>query len=84
LHDINPGRGGLCLRWRVERQTIDPLCRTKVDERFMKVPRENIRWNHGSIGHDFREFVGSLIVSPRDVVELEAVELVLRRRTSLQ
>jgi hypothetical protein len=41
----------------------------------MKVPRENIRWNRGSIG---REFIGSLIVSSRDVVELEAMKLVFK------
>jgi hypothetical protein len=44
----------------------------------MKIPRENVRWNHGSIRHNFREFVGSLIISARDVVELEAVEFVLK------
>jgi hypothetical protein len=44
----------------------------------MKVPRENIRQNRSSIGHDFCEFVGSLIVSSRDMVELEAIEIVLQ------
>jgi hypothetical protein len=44
----------------------------------MKVPRENIKWNRSSIGHDFYEFVGSLIVSSCDMVELEAVEIVLQ------
>jgi hypothetical protein len=44
----------------------------------MKIPRENIRWNRGSIRRDFREFVSSLIISARDVVELEAVEFVLK------
>jgi hypothetical protein len=44
----------------------------------MKVPRENVRWNHGLTRRDFREFVGSLLVSPRDVVELEAMELVFK------
>jgi hypothetical protein len=44
----------------------------------MKVPRENIRWNHGLIGCDFCEFVGSLIVSSHDMIELEAVELVFK------
>jgi hypothetical protein len=44
----------------------------------MKVPRENIRWNRGSTRRDFLKFVGSLIVSPHDVVELEAVELVFK------
>jgi hypothetical protein len=54
----------------VKRWTIDPLCRTKVDGRFVKVPQENMRWNRGSIGRDFHEFVGSLIVSSCDMVEL--------------
>jgi hypothetical protein len=44
----------------------------------MKIPRENVRWNHGSIRRDFREFVGSLIISARDVIELEAVKFVLK------
>jgi hypothetical protein len=43
-----------------------------------KVPRENIRGNRGSTRRDFCEFIGSLIVSARNVVELEAVELVLK------
>jgi hypothetical protein len=44
----------------------------------MKISRENVRRNGGSTRHDFREFVGSLIVSVRDVVELKAVELILK------
>jgi hypothetical protein len=44
----------------------------------MKIPRENIRWNHALIRRDFREFVDSLIISARDVVELETVEFVLK------
>jgi hypothetical protein len=40
----------------------------------MKVPRENVRRNRGSTRRDFCEFVGSLIVPPSDVVELEAME----------
>jgi hypothetical protein len=44
----------------------------------MKIPRENVRWNHGSIRRDFHEFVGNLIISMRDVVELEVVEFVLK------
>jgi hypothetical protein len=44
----------------------------------MKIPRENVRWNRGSTRRDFREFIGNLIVSARDVVELEAMELVLK------
>jgi hypothetical protein len=38
LDDVSPGRGGFYLRWGVERQAIDPLCHTKVNGRFMKVP----------------------------------------------
>jgi hypothetical protein len=44
----------------------------------MKIPRENVRWNHGSTRRDFREFVGSLVIPARDVVELEVMELVLK------
>jgi hypothetical protein len=44
----------------------------------MKISRKNIRQNCGSTRRDFREFVGSLIVFPRDVVELKAVELILK------
>jgi hypothetical protein len=44
----------------------------------MNIPRENVRWNCGSTRRNFREFIGSLIVSTRDVVELEAMELVLK------
>jgi hypothetical protein len=44
----------------------------------MKIPRENIRWNHGAIRRDFCEFVGSLIVPACDVVELKAMEFVLK------
>jgi hypothetical protein len=44
----------------------------------MKIPQENVRWNRGSTRRDFREFIGSLIVSAHDVVEPEAMELVLK------
>jgi hypothetical protein len=44
----------------------------------MKIPRENVRWNCGSIRRDFCEFIGSLIISARNVVELEAVKIVLK------
>jgi hypothetical protein len=43
----------------------------------MKIPCENIRWNRGSTRRDFREFIGSFIISACNVVELEAVEFVL-------
>jgi hypothetical protein len=44
----------------------------------MKIPRENIGWNRGSVRRDFCEFIGSLIISVRNVVELEAVKIVLK------
>jgi hypothetical protein len=44
----------------------------------MEIPHENVRWNRGSTRRDFREFVGSFIISACNVVELEAVELVLK------
>jgi hypothetical protein len=44
----------------------------------MEIPRENVRWNCGSTRRDFREFNGSFIISTCNVVELEAVKLVLK------
>jgi hypothetical protein len=44
----------------------------------MEIPRENVRWNRGSTRHDFDEFIGSFIISTCNVVELEAMELVLK------
>jgi hypothetical protein len=44
----------------------------------MEIPLENIRWNRGLIRHDFCKFTGSLIVSARDIVELKAMELILK------
>jgi hypothetical protein len=44
----------------------------------MEIPRENIRWNRGSTRHDFCEFISSFIISVCNVVELEAVKLVLK------
>jgi hypothetical protein len=44
----------------------------------MEIPRENVRWNYGSTRRNFREFIGSFIISACNVVELEAVELVLK------
>jgi hypothetical protein len=44
----------------------------------MEIPRENVRWNRGSTRRDFREFIGSFIISACNVVELEAVKLVLK------
>jgi hypothetical protein len=44
----------------------------------MEIPHENVRWNYGSTRRDFREFIGSFIISACNVVELEAVKLVLK------
>jgi hypothetical protein len=44
----------------------------------MKIPRENIGWNRGSVRCDFCEFIGGLIISARNVVEPEAVKIVFK------
>jgi hypothetical protein len=44
----------------------------------MEISRENIRWNCGSTRSNFREFIGGFIISACNVVELEAVKLVLK------
>jgi hypothetical protein len=44
----------------------------------MEISRENVRWNYGSTRSDFCEFIGSFIISACNVVELEAVKLVLK------
>jgi hypothetical protein len=44
----------------------------------MEIPCENDRWNRGSTRRDFREFIGSFIISACNVIELEAVEFVLK------
>jgi hypothetical protein len=44
----------------------------------MEIPHENIRWNCGSARSDFHEFISSFIISTCNVVELEAVKLVLK------
>jgi hypothetical protein len=44
----------------------------------MEIPRKNVRWNCGSTRSDFREFIDSFIISACNVVELEAVKLVLK------
>jgi hypothetical protein len=44
----------------------------------MEIPHENVRWNRGSTRRDFHEFIGSFIISACNVVELEAVKLVLK------
>jgi hypothetical protein len=43
----------------------------------MEISRENVRWNCGSTRSNFREFISGLIIPACNVVELEAVELVL-------
>jgi hypothetical protein len=44
----------------------------------MEIFRENVRRNYSSTRSNFREFIGGLIVSACDVVELEAVKLVFK------
>jgi hypothetical protein len=44
----------------------------------MEISRENVRWNCSSTRSDFREFIGGFIISACNVVELEAVKLVLK------
>jgi hypothetical protein len=44
----------------------------------MEIPYENIKWNHGSTRCDFHELIGNFIISACNVVELEAVEFVLK------
>jgi hypothetical protein len=43
----------------------------------MEIPHENVRWNCGSTRSDFREFIDSFIISACNMVELEAMKLVL-------
>jgi hypothetical protein len=44
----------------------------------MEIPRENVRWNYGLTRSDFDEFIGSFIISACNMVELEAMKLVLK------
>jgi hypothetical protein len=44
----------------------------------MEIPRENVRWNCGSTRSNFCEFIDSFIISACNMVELEAVKLVLK------
>jgi hypothetical protein len=44
----------------------------------MEIPHKNVRWNCGSTRSDFHEFIGNFIISACNVVELEAVKLVLK------
>jgi esterase/lipase superfamily enzyme len=44
----------------------------------MEIPCENVRWNCGLTRRDFHEFIGSFIISACNMVELEAVEFVLK------
>jgi hypothetical protein len=62
----------------VEQWTVGPLSCPGVDGRLVKIPRENVGCNRGSVRHDFREFIGSLIISARNVVELKAMKFVLK------
>jgi hypothetical protein len=44
----------------------------------MEISRKDIRWNCGSTRSDFHEFIGGFIISACNVVELEAMKLVLK------
>jgi hypothetical protein len=44
----------------------------------MEIPRKNFRWNCGLTRSNFREFIGSFIISACNMVELEAVKLILK------
>jgi hypothetical protein len=44
----------------------------------MEISRKNVRWNCGSTRSDFHEFIGGFIISACNVVELEAIKLVLK------
>jgi hypothetical protein len=45
---------------------------------LVEISRENVWWNYSSTGSDFCEFISGLIIPTCDVVELEAVKLVLK------
>jgi hypothetical protein len=45
---------------------------------LVEISRKNVWWNRSSTGSDFREFTGGLIIPACDVVELEAMKLVLK------
>jgi hypothetical protein len=44
----------------------------------MEISRENVRWNYSLTRRDFCEFIGGLIISVCNVIELEAVKLVFK------
>jgi hypothetical protein len=44
----------------------------------MEIFHENVRWNCSSTRSDFHEFIGGLIISACNVIELEAVKLVFK------
>jgi hypothetical protein len=44
----------------------------------MEISHENIRWNYNSTRSNFCEFIGGFIIYACNVVELEAVKLVLK------
>jgi hypothetical protein len=45
---------------------------------LVEVSRENVWRDHSSTGRDFREFICGLVIPTCDVVELEAMKLVLK------
>jgi hypothetical protein len=44
----------------------------------MEIFHKNVRWNCSSTRSDFREFIGGLIISACNVIELVAVKLVFK------
>jgi hypothetical protein len=44
----------------------------------MEISHKNVRGNCGSTRSDFHEFIGGFIISACNMVELEAVKLVLK------
>jgi hypothetical protein len=73
-----PIEGASASGGRAEQWTVGLLNRPSFNGRLMKIPRENVEWNHGPVRRDFCEFIGSLIIFARDVVEFEAVEFALK------
>jgi hypothetical protein len=44
----------------------------------MEIFHENVRWNCSSTRSNFREFIGGLIISACNVIELEAMKLIFK------
>jgi hypothetical protein len=83
-HDLElGGRGGVGTFKRIQPQrrlglSVTPsLHLPVVDGGLVEVAGEDVRGNHGSSYRDLCELVHDLIVLAHDVIELEAIELVL-------